>query len=665
MLPGMSDSRSDDKATPVQKHYDTIISQFDDISQDEKNDLVRQIENVISSESITATSRLFAFTPKHRGVLFPAVVNSTALILIALVVFISTLLYRIKYTEMSMETSTFLSTERRILDEFREESERQLQEKDKEIVTIQAEVEELDRQIEGLKQIMQSSIDNRENELSQAMQEALDSERARLGSQGFSEAEIKRKIAELEERMSSEYNRQLEAYRKESEASLKEREEALLEKKEEAAKRLEEASREKGQLLEETRRRETELQERYDSEKARLREKTSAAEERFKVMSELREKELLVTDQILGSYTAIIAKIENEDFAGAHKDLANLREMLLNESLDYMPTVVKRRKIELFMVELLEERVEAELFGTEGSASAEEQELESIREAASLVLKIRQIVKKADAASREGDVGDAERLYINAMEELQAVAAASRALETIKGRKHRTILQAHVDRAAKLSAQGDYNDAVAQYRRGALSVFGDNQDVLITLLDGLTESLRTQQEHLREAGLAGLESGLEEARRQGREQGRKSALDDTLRLLASLTAPSSAEAKTYDAELEAKTESDPLLKSVFEKAQQLLEAEKMQETIASGNLRLIGVLATVSSNEAIIEPLVQIEVNENTLLWIKRRSRSGKVISIAQAVVRQVSARRITARIEKIFVEGQEPRVTDLAYIER
>ena len=220
----MPDSRSDDKSSPVQRHYDTIISQFDDISQDEKNDLVRQIENVISSESITATSRLFAFTPKHRGVLFPAVVNSTALILIALVVFISTLLYRIKYTEMSMETSTFLSTERRILDEFREESERQLQEKDKEIVTIQAEVEELDRQIEGLKQIMQSSIDNRENELSQAMQEALDSERARLGSQGFSEAESKRKIVELEERMSSEYNRQLEAYRKESEVTLKERE---------------------------------------------------------------------------------------------------------------------------------------------------------------------------------------------------------------------------------------------------------------------------------------------------------------------------------------------------------------------------------------------------------------------------------------------------------
>lgn len=665
MLLGMPDSRSDDKSSPVQKHYDTIISQFDDISQDEKNDLVRQIENVISSESITATSRLFAFKPRHRGVLFPAVINSAALILIALVVFISTLLYRIKYSEMSMETSTYLSTERRILDEFREESERQLQEKDKEIVTIQAEVEELDRQIEELKGIMQSSIDNRENELRQAMHEALDSERARLRTQGISEEEINKRIGGLEERMSSEYNRQLEEYRRESEASLKAREEALLEEKEKAEKRLEEASQEKGQLLEETKRRETALQERYDLEKARLREDTSAAEKRFKAMSELREREQLVTDQILGSYAAIIAKIENEDFAGAHKDIANLREMLLNESLDYMPTVVKRRKFELFMVELLEERVEAELFDTERSASVEEQELESIREAASLVLRIRQIVEKADAASREGHVEDAERLYTNAMEELQAVAAASRALETIKGRKDRTILQAHVDRGAKLSAQGDYNDAIAQYRRGALSVFGDNQDVLIALLNGLTVSLRRQEGHLQEAGLAGLESRVEEARRQGREQGRESALYDTLELLASLTALSSIEAETYNAELEEKTESEPLLKSVFEKAQQLLETEKMQETIASDDLRLIGVLATVSSNEAIIEPLIQIKINENTLLWIKRRSRSGKDISIAQAVVRQVSARRITARIEKIFVEGQEPRATDLAYIER
>ena len=566
---------------------------------------------------------------------------------------------------MSLETGTFLSTERRILDVFREESERQLEERDKAIVTIQDEVQELDRQIEELKRIMQSSIDNREKELRQAMQDALDSERARLRGQGISEEEIDRRIGELEERMSSEYNRQLEEYMRKSAATLKEREGELLEEKEKAEKRLEAASREKDQLIEETRRREAELQEKYDSAKTRLREETSEAEERFKAISELREKEQLVTDQILGSYAAIITKIENEDFDGAHKDIANLRAMLLDESLDYMPTVVKRRKIELFMVALLEERVEAELFGAEGFVSAEEQDLDSIREAASLVLKISQIVEKADAAFREGDAEEAERLYTNAIHELQAVAAASRTLQTIKGQRGRTILQAHVDRADKLSARGDYDDAVSQYRRGALSVSGDNQDVLIDLLDGLTESLRRQEGHLREAGLAGLESRVEEARRQGREQGRESALYDTLRLLVYLTDFSSGEAETYDAELEQKTESDPLLKSVFEKAQQILETEKMQEPLVSTDLRLIGVLVTVSLSEAIIEPLIQTEIKENTLLWIKRRSRSGKDIRIAQAVVQQASERRITVRIEKIFVEGQTPRVTDLAYIER
>ncbi len=91
----------------------------------------------------------------------------------------------------------------------------------------------------------------------------------------------------------------------------------------------------------------------------------------------------------------------------------------------------------------------------------------------------------------------------------------------------------------------------------------------------------------------------------------------------------------------------------------------MQEPLVSTDLRLIGVLVTVSLSEAIIEPLIQTEIKENTLLWIKRRSRSGKDIKIAQAVVQQASERRITVRIEKIFVEGQTPRVTDLAYIER
>ncbi len=672
----MTDVTSTDKASPVQRHYDAIISQFDDISQAEKNDLVRQIEEVVSSESISATSRLIAFKPEHKGILFPAIINSTAVILIALVVVLSALYFRIRHAEMSIESTAFISTERRILDEFRKESDRQLQQKDEKIVTIQAEVKELDRQIAELKRIMQSSIDDREAELKQAMLEALDSERARLRAQGISEQEIQRRIKELETRMSSEYNRQLEQYRKASEASFKEREEALLEEKEKAEKRLQDVNREKDQLLEETQRKEAELKARYDTEKARLREQTSEAEQRFRAIAELREKEQLVSDQILGSYAAIIGKIEDEDFAGAYSDIAKLRELLLNESLDYMPTVVRRRKIELFMVNMLEDRVEAELFATAeatpggettgDTATVSVEELEALREAARHLSKIQQIVEMADASSRNGDIRQAERLYTSAIDELQTVASATRALETIKGLKHRTIMQDHINQASALSARESYEEANREYRRGVLSVSESNRDVLTVLLDGLSKSIREQERALQEGELADLESRIKAARREGREQGfaagRESAFSDTMKLLASIEG---GEAEKADKELEEKAASEPQLKSVYEETQMLIETARGQAAVPSADLRLLGVLATVSSTELVIEPLIQIELKANTPLWIKRRSRSGGVIEIAQAMVQRASDRRITARLERLLSEGETPRASDLVYIAR
>jgi uncharacterized protein YdcH (DUF465 family) len=655
-----TNSHTDDSVSPVQKHYDTIISQFDDISQEEKRDLIEQIEGVVSKDSIAATSRLIAFKPKNRGVFFPVLINTSALLLIAFVVFLSALYFRVKHTEMSLETDTFLSTEKRIIEEYREESEQKLRQKDNQIVKIQAEVEELDKQIEELKSIMQASIATREQELRRTMEEALESEQARLRAQGLSEEQIKVRIAELEKRMSSEYTRQLEQYRIESEATFREREEQLLKEKEKAEQRLENATREKEQVLQEAKRRESELREKYDLEKDKLRAKTSEAEQRFKVISELREKEQLIADQILGSYAVIIAKIEREDFEGAYRDIANLRELLLNESLDYMPTVVKRRKIELFMVDLLEDRIEAKLFGT-GKETISEEDMVSLREAANLLLKISQIVSKADEAYQKGNIEEAERLYTIAVGELPAVSKASHSLDTIEGSRERSILRGHLDRAEDLAQRGVYDEAISQYRKGALDISGDNRELILALLDGLTRSLsRLETDRLAEKEQT-LERRIEEARKEGWQ----SALYETLRLLTYLTALNTGETVTYDPELERQAEKDPLFKTVFEKVQLLLETGRAQEAPLSGDFGLMGILATVSGDEAVIEPLVKIPVEENALLWIRRRSRTGIDISIAQAVVRQVSERRITARIEKIFVEGQTPRVTDLVYIKQ
>ena len=78
-------------------------------------------------------------------------------------------------------------------------------------------------------------------------------------------------------------------------------------------------------------------------------------------ISELRDREQMIIDQILAAYSHTIDRMESGDLQGALKELGSLRELLLSETLDYLPTLVKRRNIELYIVDQLEHLIVSQI----------------------------------------------------------------------------------------------------------------------------------------------------------------------------------------------------------------------------------------------------------------------------------------------------------------
>ena len=633
---------------------------YEDISPEERRELNAQIDEALSRENIAATAQSMHFDPQRNGTKLPLAVNIAAVLLIGLVLLTALRFYGTRRSEMSLETRTYLTTERSIVETLIRESEEKLRKKNQEIYQIEQEVVALDRQIERLRMTLESNIRDREMELRRSMEQALRSERERLISMGYSDREIDARITELEERMSSEFRQELERYRQAERATFREREEELLEEKTEAEQRLERATREREELSSEARERQEELRAEYAEEKERLLEGSTEAELRFRAIAEQREKEQLITDQIQGSYAVIIEKIEYEDYAGASREISSLRELLLADSIDYLPTIVRRRKTDLFMIEMLSSFVASRRAGTRGTETTDATEGElTLREMRNRLARVRRLVEQADGAREAGELETAGDLYADALGQLPVMRQAYESLGSVEARRQRERLSRAVDEGSALAEQELFTRSIDRYREGVTAGEQENVDLLRMLLDGLQDSILRRQQRLIEGGADVAERVMEESRMKGRE----SAFIDTLRLMLYLYEQESGGAAAVDPEIERKLAQEPLFRSVSERLAALLEAGGTRDELRAADFQFVGVLVTLSGEDVIIEPLVSLPVRTGATIWIKRREESGKDVSVAAGTVASASSDRITARIDEIYTRERPPRISDLAYV--
>lgn len=469
----------------TEPHDDLLFAEDSNISEEDRQEILEQIDHVVDTNRIPVTKDLFRLKAKRGGALFPVLMNVILLGLAAAGILFAFRYFAVRQDSLSESARQYLSTEGRLIEEIREESETALRQKEQEIGRIQQELGELDRQSRELRQSMDERIQSREAELRARLQEELEQERARLQEQGISQEDISERLETLETQRAAEVAQQLEAFREEAQAEIRQKEQELAEAKSLAEEILQQASAEREQLRQEALQRERELRTQFEAEREVLESRSTEAETRLKEISELREREALVNDQITGAYASAIGQMRQGNVETALRELNSLEEFLGAPSIRTLPSVADRRQVELFIIENLKENLETK------SVQPEERD-SSLLEAANQAVNAREIAARAEQARNEGRLDDAKRLYSRALESIPALNRAYSGLRAIENNQTAGEIQSSIEAARALLEEGSREESLAEFKRAALMSAGSRSGLAEEAVNGMETILRRE-----------------------------------------------------------------------------------------------------------------------------------------------------------------------------
>jgi chromosome segregation ATPase len=468
------------------------------ITEEDRKEILEQIDHVVETNRIPVTGEMFRIKAQRGGGLFPLLMNIILLALAAGGIFYAFRYFETRQATMSEETQAYLSTEGRLIEEMRRESEARLRQKEQEISRIRQELDALDQQSRELQESIEERIQNREAELRARLEAELEEERTRLQAQGISQEDISERLDILEQQRLDEAQDELDQFRAEAQAELRQKEQELAEARTLAEEILEEASAEREQLQEEALEREEELRAQFEAEREALETRSTEVEERLQELTALRERESLVNDQITGAYTSVIERIREGEIDAALTELDNLREFLNSPNIQTLPAVADRRGVELFIIENLRENLQAQAAPAEtGDAS--------LLDAANLVVNAREIVGRGNAAREEGRLQEAERIYTRALEAIPAMNQAYTALRSLEENRTAGAIRGRIEAAEELLSGGETEEALEEFRQAAVMSAGPRSNLAEEAVSGVETVLRRSAAAEREA----LESELD------------------------------------------------------------------------------------------------------------------------------------------------------------
>lgn len=254
-----------------------------------------------------------------------------------------------------------LSTESKILAAVKAESEEQLEIRDQRIKSIQNQLSTAIEDRNRLKEDTEKTLDAREEELRNSMNETLEAERAKLIEQGLSSEDIQKKIIETSNRLQAENKIVMNNFKEQYEQELAEKELAMSIKIEEYQNNLEQSKSEQTRLEDLIEQKEKELIIKFSEQSAALENRNESVLNQIKEIENVKTKESLVFSQILSSYESIERKIENGEFENALKEIANLEHFLEQDSILVLPGVKERIPVEKFVMNTLKSSINMEI----------------------------------------------------------------------------------------------------------------------------------------------------------------------------------------------------------------------------------------------------------------------------------------------------------------
>jgi hypothetical protein len=581
-----------------------------EVSQEERAQILGQIDKVIESVRTPLENELADVRPRKRGGLFPLLVNGAAAALVVAGGFLLAGFFRVRNESITLRSAGFVSAEGSLLDTLRRESEGLLRDKEAEIVAIEQRLELMDAQTAELEERLQADIQVREDELRRRVEAELAVERARLRSEGTAGSEVDRRLREFEEQREAELQSELVRYRGELERTLEAKEQELLDSRRQLQSALQARTVERARLEAEREQREAE----FKAERESLQEEASVAERRLSLLQEARREEQLLEDQLDGHYRSVLGHLAGGDLAAAEESLSRLKSLLDSASVLRVPALVQRRALNRSMADALAELIE-----------------------------LRSVHSGAPPVGLEASAGSAAQAGPTASAEIAAEQAAELAvLRREINRLERTIEGLRAASRQRSTAAGEPDrERIAALELQVVRLKADLQV--------------TSEEKAR------LERAAETAQSSAALRGRETTLTEILRYLNYLSRGTGG--RDAESQVMSKAREDPLYRAVVREIQ-ILRAGAAGTGEVAAPFVLLGTVVSASGTQVVIEPLSGERASVGAVVQIRRSDALEQETLIARGTVSQVRGGSVYARIEAILAAGQTPQNRDLVYIE-
>ena len=400
------------------------------ISAEDQKDILLHIERVSRSSRILAGPDTWKLKPRKRGIALPLVVNLAGLLALAGGLYGITFVFRTRGEATAAGSALLASAEGRLLQEIKREAQGQIQEKDREIATIQQRMASLDKEREQLLASVESRVKAKEEELRSLLKAELDKERERLVAEGLSEAVIQERLREFERRKTEEFRTQLDAFAKKAEADRAALQANLDRARDEYRKELSDLTVERQRIQDESRMREQQLRAQLDdknaaleAERARTADSLRSAQAELARWNDEAARARSAEDRLVGLYAAARQSLRDGRLDDAQSTLGSLRAYLADPQVSSVAALQSRRELDLFAADLIEraiaqERAKAQADAAPATASLDELDaLDVVREEAG----------KARAALAAGDEAAAATRKVTASAEEAAGQRAEKA----------------------------------------------------------------------------------------------------------------------------------------------------------------------------------------------------------------------------------------------
>ena len=335
-------------------------SEIDSIPAQEREKIYNEIDRAVKSKKLKIQENTFTFTAIKNDVRLPLIINIASFLLIAALSTFFLLYFKQAETNIVSKKENIISTESKLIEALKAESEQQLGEKEKEIQNIHGKLDDL--RLEQNKLISDSleEASLMQAELREAFEKTLVEERLKLQSEGLTPESIEKNLQDFEASKEIEFQNQIDFMKKQIKEERIAKEEALNNLITGYEQSLETVKTDRIAIEEGLKQQYIEKEQQITEEAQQLASEKDTEIEKLLHFEELQKKEQLIVNQIIFLYSIINDSIKNSQYEKSLENLNILEQFINQGNIAFLPAVMYRRETDIFMIQSLKKLVETE-----------------------------------------------------------------------------------------------------------------------------------------------------------------------------------------------------------------------------------------------------------------------------------------------------------------